>query len=331
MSNLSLTLAIEDYDHVRDLVTGAIKPKGIDLTCLILQVEETFFRFANAYEWEVSELSLAKFCSLRSMEDSPIVGIPVFISRMFRHSSFYIRTDGKIKSSADLSGGRIGVPEWTQTATVYARGWLHHEGGTKLGEVEWVQGGVNQPGRKEMGNAIIPKGIRLIRETDKSLAEMLLDGELDAIISARPPDIFLANDGRIRRLMPDYRELEAAYFQRTGVYPIMHTIAIHREVYDRNRWIAVNLMTAFEQAKTKMVERLCDISVSRIPFPWMPDAFERMKNEFFPNDNYWPYGIEPNRKTLETFLDYCDEQGVTRRKMTPEELFVPETQAFFKV
>ena len=331
MTNLSLTLAIEDYDHVRDLMTGAIKPNGIDLTCLQFQVEETFFRFANAYEWEVSELSLAKFCSLRSQEDSPIVGIPVFISRMFRHSAFYIRSDGKIKTSADLKGGRIGVPEWTQTATVYARGWLHHEGGAKLNEVEWVQGGVNQPGRLEMGKTQVPEGVTITPVSDRSLSEMLLEGELDAVISARPPDVFLSGDGRLQRLMPNHREVELEYFQRTGVYPIMHTIAIKRDVYERNPWIAVNLMTAFELAKEKMVERMSDINVSRIPLPWLPDTYEKTKAEFFPDCDYWPYGIEGSRKTLEAFLAYCDEQGVTHRKMTPEDLFVPETQTSFKV
>ncbi len=331
MTDLSLTLAIEDYDHVRDLVTGAVKPKGIDLTCLIFQVEETFFRFANAYEWEVSELSLAKFCSLRSQEDSPIVGIPVFISRMFRHSAFYVRSDGKIKTSADLKGGRIGVPEWTQTATVYARGWLHHEGGAKLNEIEWVQGGVNQPGRLEMGKTKVPEGVTIVPVSDKSLTDMLLDGELDAVISARPPDVYLSGDGRLQRLMPNHREIERDYFQRTGVYPIMHTVAIKRDVYEKNPWIAVNLMTAFEQAKDKMIERMSDINVSRIPLPWLPDTFEKTKAEFFPDCDYWPYGIEGSRKTLETFLAYCDEQGVTHRKMTPEELFVPETEKSFKV
>ena len=331
MSKLPLTLAIEDYDHVRDLVNGNIQPEGIDLNCLIFDVEETFFRFAQSYEWEVSELSFAKFCSLRSQDDPPVVGIPVFISRMFRHSAFYIRSDGKIKISADLKSGRIGVPEWTQTATVYARGWLHHEGGAQLDEVDWVQGGVNEPGRLEMGKTNVPEGVRITRESDRSLTDMLIEGELDALISARAPNAFLSADGKIVRLIPNYPEVELDYFKRTGVYPIMHIIAIRRDVYERDRWIAMNLMTAFEQAKAKMVERLSDITASRIPFPWMPDQFQQMKQEFFPDHDYWPYGIEGSRTTLETFLAYCDEQGVTKRKMTPEELFVPETQKVFKV
>jgi 4,5-dihydroxyphthalate decarboxylase len=331
MTDLSLTLAIEDYDHTRALISGEIKPKGIDLTCLQLQVEETFFRFSKAYEWEISELSLAKFCSLRSQEDSPIVGIPVFISRMFRHSAFYIRSAGSIKTPEDLKGCRIGIPEWTQTATVYARGWLHNDVKVRLNDIEWMQGGVNQPGRLEMGKVKVPKGIEITRVLDQSLSEMLLEGQLDAIISARPPDVFLSGDGRIQRLMPNYKEIELNYFQRTGVYPIMHTIAIKRDIYEKNRWIAVNLMEAFEKSKEKMVERMSDINVSRIPLPWLPDIYEKTKSEFFPDCDYWPYGIEGSRKTLETFLDYCHEQGVTHKKMRPEELFVPETLISFKV
>jgi len=331
MTDLSLTLAIEDYDHTRALVTGEIKPKGINLTCLQFQVEETFFRFSNAYEWEVSELSFAKFCSLRSQEDSPIVGIPVFISRMFRHSAFYIRKGGTIKTSKDLRGCRIGIPEWTQTATVYARGWLHDEGGAKLDEVEWVQGGVNQPGRLEMGKTKVPSGIKITQVPERSLSEMLIEGDLEAIISARPPDAFLQGDGQIQRLMPNHRDIEFDYFKRTGVYPIMHTIAIKRDAYELNPWIAANLMTAFEEAKVKMVERMSDINVSRIPLPWLPDTFEKTKTEFFPNGDYWPYGIEHNRTTLETFLNYCHKQGVIHKKITPEDLFVPETLKTFKV
>ena len=125
MTNLSLTMATSDYDHIRDLINGSVKPEGIDLTCLTFDVEEIFFRFANKYEWEISELSLAKFCSLRSVDEPPVVGIPVMVSRMFRHSAFYIRTDGKIKTAKDLKGCRIGVPEWTQTATVYALSLIH--------------------------------------------------------------------------------------------------------------------------------------------------------------------------------------------------------------
>lgn len=331
MTDLSLTLAISDYDHTRDLVNGTVKPQGIDLRSLVFDVEETFYRFANAYEWELSELSLAKFCSLRSLDDPPVVGIPVFISRVFRHSAFYIRSDGAIKSAADLKGGKIGIPEWTQTATVYARGWLHHEAGARLDEVEWVQGGVNDPGRKEMGKAKLPEGISYTSVSEKSLTEMLIDGELDAVISARPPSKFLSGDDRLQRLMLNHREQELEYFQRTGIYPIMHTLAIRRDVYEENRWIAGNLMTAFEQAKANMVERLSDFNVSRIPVPWMQDIYKETKEIFFPDGDYWPYGIEGSRKTLEAFLQFCDEQGVTHRKLTPEDLFVPESLTSFKI
>ena len=331
MTDLSLTLAIEDYDHTRALFTGEVKPKGIELTCLQLQVEETFFRFANAYEWEISELSLAKFCSLRSMEEPPIVGIPVFISRMFRHSAFYVRDGGSVITPKDLKGSRIGIPEWTQTATVYARGWLQNDVGVRLDEIEWVQGGVNQSGRLEMGKINVPKGINITPVLDRSLSDMLLDDQLDAIISARPPDAFLSGNGRMQRLMPNFREIELDYFHRTGVYPIMHTIAIKRDAYERNPWIAVNLMEAFENSKKKMIERMSDINVSRIPLPWLPDTYEKIKSEFFPDCDYWPYGIEGSRKTLETFLNYCHEQGVTHKETTPEELFVPETLISYKV
>ena len=331
MTNLSLTMATSDYDHIRDLINGSVKPEGIDLTCLTFDVEEIFFRFANKYEWEISELSLAKFCSLRSVDEPPVVGIPVMVSRMFRHSAFYIRTDGKIKTAKDLKGCRIGVPEWTQTATVYARGWLQNEGGVGLTEVEWVQAGVNEPGRKEMGKAIIPENIKISQVNDRSLSELLIDGEIEAIISARPPQLFVSGDNGIGRLMPNYKELEREYFDRTKIYPIMHIIAIRRDAYEKNRWIAGNLMTAFEIAKQNSLKRLADFNVSRIPIPWVQDNFASIGEQLFHGSDYWPYGIDSNRVTLETFLQYCHEQGVTQKKLQLEDLFVPEVTSSFKI
>ena len=158
--------------------------------------------------------------------------------------------------------------EWSQTATVYARGWLHHQGGVRLDEVEWVQGGVNAPGRVEMANLNLPDGVSYTQVTDKSLVDLLLAGEIDCMISAHPPHEFDKGDGSIVRLMPDYREVEEAYFKETGIYPIMHTVAIKRDVYEEYPWIARNLMTAFEEARDRSVARLTGVTASQIPVPW---------------------------------------------------------------
>ena len=331
MSDLHLTMATNDYEHVRDLTNGVVKPQGIDLTALVFQVEEIFYRFTNALEWDISEMSFAKYCSIMSQDDPPITGIPVFISRVFRHSAFYIKRGGGIEKPADLAGKRIGIPEWSQTATVYARGWLNHEIGIPLTDVEWVQAGVNEPGRVEMAHLVLPDGVRYRQVQDRSLTEMLLAGDIDAMISANAPQAFRDGHPDMARLVPNYREEEASYFRNTGIFPIMHTVAIKRSVFEKTPWIAMNMLTAFEEAKQRCVARLANITASQIPMPWVPDSFESIREEIFGGKDYWPYGIEPNRVTIDAFLQYCFEQGVCHRRLAPEDLYPREVQSVFKV
>lgn len=331
MANIHLTLAMDEYDHTRDLLQGKVNAEGIDLTWLNLDVEEIFYRFASAWEWDVSELSFAKYCSIVSQPNPPITGIPVFVSRVFRHSAWYIAADGPVKEVADLAGKRIGIPEWSQTATVYARGWLAEDAGIPLEDVEWVQAGVNEPGRIELAHLKLPEGIRYRQVPDRSLTEMLLAGDIDALISARPPKSFLDEDSRIVRLIPDYRAQEQDYFKRTGVYPIMHTVAIRRDTYEKHPWIAMNLLNGFEAAKKRSVARLTSVTHSQIPVPWIYDTLPELAADIFPGGDYWPYGIEPNRPTIEAFLRFCYDQGLCHRKLEPEDLYPAEVQSVFRV
>ncbi len=331
MANIHLTLAMDEYDHTRDLLQGKVNAEGIDLTWLNLDVEEIFYRFASAWEWDVSELSFAKYCSIVSQPDPPIVGIPVFVSRVFRHSAWYVAADGPVREVADLAGKRIGIPEWSQTATVYARGWLAEDAGIPLEDVDWVQAGVNEPGRIELAHLKLPEGIRYRQVPDRSLAEMLLAGDIDALISARPPKAFLDGDDRIVRLIPDYRAQEQDYFKRTGVYPIMHTVAIRRDTYEKHPWIAMNLLNGFEAAKKRSVARLTSVTHSQIPVPWIYDTLPELAADIFPGGDYWPYGIEPNRPTIEAFLRFCHDQGLCHRKLEPEDLYPSEVQSVFRV
>ncbi len=331
MADIHLTLAMDEYDHTRDLLQGKVKAEGIELTWLNLDVEEIFFRFASSFEWDVSELSFAKYCSLMSQPDPPIVGIPVMVSRVFRHSAWYVRTDGPVQTPADLADKRIGIPEWSQTATVYARGWLAHDVGIPLDAVEWVQAGVNEPGRIELAHLKLPDNIRYRQVADRSLSEMLIAGDIDALVSARPPRRFLDGDPGIKRLIADYRSAEEDYFRRTGIYPIMHTVAIKRQTYERNPWIAMNLLNGFEDAKRRSIERLRSITHSQIPVPWIYDTLATLGEEIFPGGDYWPYGIEPNRTTIEAFLQYCFEQGLCHRELKPEDLYLKEVQSVFRV
>ena len=331
MADIDLTFASEDYDHIRDLATGRVKPEGIRLTHLLHQVEEIFFRFTTTMDWEVSEVSFGMFSSLMAQDNPPFVGIPVFPSRVFRHSSFYVRPDGSVKKPEDLAGKRIGVPQWSQTATVYARGWITDTVGIPLGRMTWFQSGVNDPGRQETAQIRLPEGVKLTFCTDRSLTKMLIDGDLDAVISAHAPHLFEDGDPRIVRLIPDYRDAEERYYRATGIFPIMHTVAIRRDVYERNRWIARNLMTAFEEAKRRSFRRLLDVTASHLAIPWGNVYAERAEKIVFGDGEPWPYGIEPNRTTIDAFLRFCYEQGVTARHLKAEEIFAKETQRSFKV
>lgn len=331
MSNIHLTIAMCDYDHTRDVLSGRVRTEGVDLTHLQLGIQEIFYRFSNALEWDVSEMSLGKYCSHVAAGNPPMVAIPVFPCRIFRQSSIYVHRDSPIQTAADLAGKRVGVPEWSQSATVYVRGWLVNNVKIPLDRIEWFQGGGDQAGRKEMGKVRVPEGVKLTPVVDRSMNDMLMDGSLDALINAQPPKLFLDGDPRIRRLFPDYRAAEERYFEETGIFPIMHTVVIRRTVFERYPWVAMNLLKAFDAAKDNSIARALDMSVPGFPVPWQYEYTERISRKLFGAGNYWPYGIEPNRRTLETFLLYCHQQGVTSRQLTVEELFPREVQSEFRV
>jgi 4,5-dihydroxyphthalate decarboxylase len=329
MNKLPLTAAMPDYDHVRDLTLGRVQPEGIQLTVLTLPVEEIFYRFLVYKEWDVSEISLAKYASLTAQGDETFAALPIFPSRMFRQSSLFVKRNGPIKKITDLVGARVGIPEWAQTAAVYSRGFLAHEYGIDLTSIRWVQAGVNQAGRIEKVDLKLPKGMKLERVADKSLNEMLLSGEIDAVFAARPPAAFTSGDPKIKRFFDDCQRIEADYYKKTGIFPIMHAVAVRRDVLNKNPWVARNLFKAFEEAKRRSVERALDATVTMFPIPWGCE-YARRGVELFGED-YFPYGIEKNRKTLEAFLKWAHEQGVCKRRLTVDELFPKQMSSSYRV
>jgi 4,5-dihydroxyphthalate decarboxylase len=327
VKRIHLTLAIGDYDHVRDLADGRVRPEGIELTVLHLQVEEIFFRFLRHQEWDVSELSLAKYAALVAEGDCPFVAIPVFPSRVFRHSALYVRAGSGLHDPKMLAGRRVGVPEWAQTAGVYVRGLLQHGYGLRLEEVSWYQAGVNQPGRAEKVSLRLPEGVRLTRVPDRSLNEMLLAGDLEAVASARPPRAFF--EGGAVRLFEEPRRLEREYWEETGIFPIMHVVVLRRPLVEAHPWLPGELMKAFDEARRRSLERARDAAVSRFPLPWVPEQIAESQQLF--GQDAWPYGVEANRVTLDAFLQYAFEQGCCRRRLRPEELFAPSVLDTFRV
>ncbi len=325
MSNLPLTLATSDYDHVRDITTGAVRVDDIDITHLTIRDPlEMFDRFLKSSEFDASEMSMGRYTAMVSQGDDSLAAIPVFPSRMFRLSAVYVRTDGPVKTPEDLAGKRVGVVAWTQSATVYARGWLSDYVGVDLKSIDWVQAGDDHADRREAAKLKLPDGLSLTQIRDRTLSEMMLAGELDAAIIAIPPVAMQQGSPEIRRLLPDPRAAEEKYWADTGIFPIMHAIAIRREVIDDNPWVAQNLFKAFVEAKNRSLGRA--LYGTRFPIPMCHYEARKIRARF--GNDFWPYGVEPNRATLEAFLKFSFEQGACRRHVTPEELFVEQPESF---
>ncbi len=319
MTKLALSIATTDYDHFRDFRLGDVRAEGIDLNWLNLGHHECFARFTANREFDLAELSFAKFAAQITRPDSDIIGLPVICSRLFRFSSFYVNRNSNIKTVDDLKGKKIGSPEWAHSAAVYMRGWMHNEMGVKLTNVHWVQAGANAPGRREKVELNLPDGVQLTRIADKSLSDLLAAGEIDCAIIARPPTCFLENHPDVVRLFPDYLEMEEAYYERTKVWPIMHIIAMKKRILDEHPWVARNLFNAFQESKRRSIERLLDPAVSRYPVPWLATYASKMRDRF--GGDLFPYGIEENRATWEQMALYTFQQGIAHRQFTPEEIF----------
>jgi 4,5-dihydroxyphthalate decarboxylase len=316
---LHLSIATTDYDHFRDFRTGVVRAEGIEHTWLTLGHHECFARFTANREFDVSELSFAKFLAQVSRPASDIVGLPVICSRLFRFSSFYVNRKSRITTVEDLKGKKVGSPEWAHSAAVYMRGWMHNEAGVKLTDVHWYQAGANAPGREEKVELTLPAGVKLTRVSERSLSDMLASGEIDCAIIARPPTCFLEGHPDVVRLFSDFQAMEESQYERTRVWPIMHIIAMKRSIVDEHPWVARNLYNAFLESKRRSLERILDPAVSRYPVPWLTTYARKMRDMF--GGDLFPYGIEENRPTWEQAALYAFQQGIAQRLMKPEELF----------
>lgn len=314
--NRSLTIATADYDHVREFRSGSVRAEGIDVTWLVMDFHEIFARFIANREWDVTELSLAKFVAEATRPDADIIGLPVFVRRAFRFGFIFVNRSKGIKKPEDLRGKRIGIPEWAQTATVYMRGWLQDDVGIPLTDIDWYQAGTDAVGRSELVEMALPAGIRLTRVVDRTLSEMLASGELDCVFAATPPKAF-GRHADVVRLFPDTRDMDENYFAAKRVYPIMHIIAMRKAILHRDPWIARNLYIAFDEAKQRTLNRIR--RGLDYPVPWLAEHAAALERTF--GSDFFPYGIEENRPTLELFLRYAHEQGIAHRRVQPEDLF----------
>lgn len=324
MGRLQLTMACGDYDRTRALYEGTIQPDGIDLNYLRLPVEETFFRMMRHQEFEVAELSLSSYVLSLRNDPSPFVALPVYTSRMFRHGALYCNTASGIESPEDLRGKVVGNPEYQLTANVWMRGVLSDRHDVPFDSVTYRTGGQETTGRVEKAKVALPDSLRISPiGPDQTLAAMLAEGEIDALYTPRIPSPFVAGDPRVRRVFPDFVTAEKEYYAETGIFPIMHVVAVRRDVYERNPWVAQSLYKALLAAKEEAYANLYDTSALRFTLPWLTSQLEEARTLL--GDDFWSYGLGGgNHETLSTFLRHHYEQGLSDRLRKPEELFAPE-------
>jgi 4,5-dihydroxyphthalate decarboxylase len=323
MSKLPLTFACGLYDRMVPLHTGEVQPAGIDLNFIVLDnPRDIFDRMGGAQEFDASEMSSSETFQRHAKGDSPFVALPVFPSRVFRHGHITINRKSGIKTPKDLEGKRIGVPLYTQTAAIFIRGLLQHEYGVDLSKVQWIQGALNVPGAHGAPSVLpLLKPIQIEQNrTGKSLGDLLAEGAIDAITATGVPTVARRNPD-IVRLFPNFREVELDYYRRTKIFPIMHLVAIKRSTYEKNPFIATSLYDAFCQSKDRALGKMKETGALRYMLPWLGSDLDEIEDVF--GGDPWPYGIEPNRPTLEALVQYLAEQHLIAKPIPIEQLFVP--------
>ncbi len=323
MPNLRLSLACWDYDRTRPLIDGRVAPEGIDLDISVLRPRQIFPRMLEGQEFDASEISLASHATLVGRGTSPFVAIPVVMSKIFRHSGIYVRADSGIESPADLRGKRVGTTQISSTAVVFMKGLLEEQYGVHQHEMRWVMGGLNSPPQNPLIPLDLPPNVELEFLTDGATLEGEFEaGKLDALFSIYMPSSFVRGEPWVTRLFTDYRAREEDYYRTTGIFPIMHTVAISRSTYDQHPWVAQSLYDAFVRATHLATEELYDSDALRVTLPWLLHHVEEARQVF--GDDYWRHGFNANRSTWEAVGRFVHAQGLSPRVVRPEELFLPD-------
>jgi 4,5-dihydroxyphthalate decarboxylase len=330
MGDVPITIACGNYDRTRAIRDGRVKVEGCDVTYLPMYPEEIFHRAFKFQEFDVSEISFSSYIRTVSAGTAAYIGVPAFVSRIFRHSGIYVRKGAGIEKPEDLRGKRIGLPEYQITAVVWMRGMMQHEYGVKPSEIHWRSGGQEQAGREERTPLKPIPGLDLKAiPHDKTLVGMLRDGELDALFTARAPSSFLAGEPHIARLFPDTRKAEVAYYKKTKLFPIMHLIGIRKSLAEKYPWLATSVYKAFCEAKALAMIDLRDVNALMVTLPWL--EAETHETAAIMGDDFWKYGIDENRPDIEALAQYIHEQGLADRKVKIEELFHPSVFDISKV
>ena len=329
MAKLELSVAVGDYDRTRALIDGGVVIDGVDPVYMTLVPEEIFFRAFRAAEFDICELSLSSYTVKTAQDNGPYIAVPAFVSRAFRHTAIYVRTD-RVKKPEDLKGRKVGLPEYQLTANVWARALLEDDYGVRPSDIHWIRGGIEQPGRPEKLAIKLPPGVRLDNAPDGATISGLLEaGEIDGFIAPRPPTLVEKGHPNIGWLFPDPVAVAKDYFKRTGLFPIMHVIGIRRTLAEKHPWLPGAVFKAFEQAKAAGIEKLSDTSATKVTLPFIEEALHAARALM--GEDYWSYGVEKNRKVLDYFLAQHHAQGLSSRRVAVDELFHPGTYEAFKL
>jgi 4,5-dihydroxyphthalate decarboxylase len=317
-----ITIACAEYDRTRPIKDGRVRVDGCEVTYLALDPEELFFRAFRYQDFDVAELSFNSFLMATSRNACAYVAVPAFVSRHFRHSAIYVRTDRNLRDPADLKGKLVGLPEYQQTANVWMRGIFKEEYGVDPSDIHWRTGGQEEPGRDERTPLQLGGNIDLRPiPVGKTLSRMLTEGELDAVFSARELSCFVNRAPHVGLMFPNYREAEMAYYKRSGIFPIMHLVGVRKSLAEQYPWLPATVYKAFCQAKKIAIAEMTEMSATKVTLPWpevgVEDAARLMGEDF------WRYGIAENAKDIETLARYSFEQGLTTRKLGAEEIFHP--------
>jgi 4,5-dihydroxyphthalate decarboxylase len=329
MGKLQLSLAVGPYDRTRALLDGTVQIDGVDPVGMALSPEEIFFRAFRHAEFDICELSLSSFTVKTSQGNCSYIGVPAFVSRAFRHTAIYVRTD-RIKKPADLKGKKVGVPEYQLTANVWARAILEDDFGVKPSDISWVRGPITDAERPEKISIKLPPDVKLEDAPEgKTISQLLADGDIDGFIAPRAPFLGLRQHPNIGWLFPDPTAAAKDYYKRTGIYPIMHLVGIRRELVQQHPWLPAAVLKAFEQAKAAAIDLLNDTSATKPTLPFVEENLKAARELM--GWDFWPYGVAPNRRTLETFLNRHHAEGLSPRLVKVDELFHPSTHESFKI
>jgi 4,5-dihydroxyphthalate decarboxylase len=329
MGKLQLSLAVGPYDRTRALLDGSVQIDGVEPIGMTLSPEEIFFRAFRHAEFDVCELSLSSFTVKTALGNCPYVGVPAFVSRAFRHTSIYVRKD-RIKKPEDLKGKKVAVPEYQLTANVWARAILEHDFGVKASDVTWIRGPITDAERPEKISIKLPPDVKLEdAPAGKTISQLLAEGEVDGFIAPRAPDLDLHKHPNIGWLFPDPTAAAKDYYKRTGIFPIMHLLGVRRELVEQHPWLPAALLKAFEQAKAAALHLLSDTSATKVTLPFVEENLKAARDLM--GEDFWPYGVAPNRKTLEAFLRRHHAEGLSSRLVSVDEMFHPSTYESFKI